>query len=140
MPEFFFKFMNAAHRTILKVSGGRVLGKVGVMPVITLTTTGRKTGQARETILTSPIAENGSYVIVASKGGADHHPAWYLNLVANPSVTVTTGGQTHKMTARVASTQEKAELWPRIVKSYKGYAGYQTKTDRDIPVVICEPA
>lgn len=139
MPDFIFKLMNAAHRLILKVSGGRLGWNAGGMPVVTLTTIGRKSGEPRPVILTSPIAENGSYVLVASKGGHDAHPAWFVNLRANPSVTITREGVDHPMTARILSPEEKAVVWPRITSTYKGYAGYQSKTERDIPVVICEP-
>jgi deazaflavin-dependent oxidoreductase (nitroreductase family) len=77
-------------------------------------------------------------VLVASYGGDDRHPAWYHNLVANPDVDVMIDGATRSMRARVASPDEKAELWPQIVATYKGYGGYQQRTDRDIPVVILE--
>ena len=110
------------------------------MPVIDLTTTGRKSGQPRTSILTVPVAEDGRLVLVASRGGDDRHPAWYLNLRDNPEVTVTDRAGARPMRARVASAEEKAELWPRITGSYKGYARYQERTDRDIPVVILEPA
>ena len=78
-------------------------------------------------------------MLVASKGGDDRHPEWYLNLTANPEVELTVDGATRPMRARTASTEEKAELWPRIVSAYRGYGGYQRRTTRDIPVVICEP-
>ena len=78
-------------------------------------------------------------VLVASWGGDDRHPTWYLNLRDHPEVEITTTGAHREMTARTASADEKAELWPRITATYPGYAGYQTKTDRDIPVVILDP-
>lgn len=134
------KAMNLTHRTILRLTGGRVLSDVFGMPTLTLETTGRKSGLARQNMLTAPIVEGDRVVLVASKGGDDRDPDWYRNLVANPSVKVTMKGQTRSMTARVATADEKAELWPRIVASYKGYAGYQRRTTRDIPVVICELA
>ena len=76
---------------------------------------------------------------MASYGGDDRHPAWFLNLEAKPDVEVTMSGQTRAMRARVASSEEKAALWPRIVAAYRGYDGYQHKTERDIPVVLLEP-
>ena len=82
---------------------------------------------------------DGRYVLVASKGGDDRHPLWYLNLVAHPDIELTIRGKTLPMRARTATRAEKAELWPTIVAAYKGYEGYQRNTDRDIPVVICEP-
>jgi deazaflavin-dependent oxidoreductase (nitroreductase family) len=90
-------------------------------------------------MLTSPVHDENRVVLVASKGGDDRDPQWYGNLTANPDVEVTIKGVTRPMRARTASDAEKAELWPQIVGAYKGYAGYQEKTDRNIPVVICEP-
>ena len=76
---------------------------------------------------------------MASRGGDDRPPAWYLNLVADPNVTVEFKGKTSPMTARVVSDEERAELWPQVVAKYKGYGGYQTKTDRVIPLIVLEP-
>lgn len=134
------KAVNVLHRSAFKASKGKVGGKVGSMPVVQLTTTGRKSGQARTVMLTSPLQLGDDVVLVASYGGDDKHPAWYVNLVANPTVTIAMTGREFTATARTASAEEKAQLWPRITGAYKGYAGYQTKTDRDIPVVICSPA
>jgi len=128
------------HTNIFKASKGRLLGKFYGMPALQLTTTGRKSGLKRSTMLTAPIVEGDRVILVASYGGDDRNPAWFTNLVANPTVEVLMGGRNREMQARIASDEEKAELWPRIVASYKGYAGYQTKTDRPIPVVILEPA
>ena len=111
------------------------------MPALELTTTGRKSGQRRSVMLTSPVQLGDTLVIVASKGGNDHHPAWYLNLEANPEVTVRyKGGTARTMTARTATDAERTELWPRITAAYRGYAGYQEKTDRTIPVVFLDPS
>jgi deazaflavin-dependent oxidoreductase (nitroreductase family) len=133
------KAMNLGHRFVLAVSGGRVLRTAFGMATVELHTVGRKTGRPRTTMLTSPVHDEQRVVLVASKGGDDRHPEWYLNLVANPDVEVTIEGATRALRARTASADEKAELWPRIVAAYKGYAGYQRRTARDIPVVICEP-
>ena len=134
------KLANSVHRGLLRMSGGRIGSTIGSMPVVELHVKGRKSGKTRVTMLTTPIAENGTYVLVASKGGDDRHPEWYLNVVANPDIElVTTSGAKVALRARTASLQEKAELWPRITSAYKGYAGYASKTDRDIPVVVCEP-
>ncbi len=140
LKDFQMKTMNFVHRGLLTVSGGRIGKTLGSMPVVQLHTIGRKSGERRTTMLTTPIAENGTYVIVASKGGDDRDPQWYLNLVANPEIELTTSdGEEHELVARVADDDEKAELWPKIVSAYNGYAKYQEKTDRSIPVVICEP-
>jgi deazaflavin-dependent oxidoreductase (nitroreductase family) len=136
------KAMNTVHRTVIALSGGRIGGTIGTMPVYKLTTTGRSSGRPRTVMLTVPVQDDDRYVFVASKGGDDRDPDWYRNLVANPEITVEAvdGGGPMAMVARTASAEEKAELWPRIVEAYKGYAGYQKSTDRDIPVVIAEPA
>jgi deazaflavin-dependent oxidoreductase (nitroreductase family) len=109
------------------------------MPALILTTTGRKSGARRQTMLTAPIVEDGRVVIVASYGGDDREPSWSRNLRANPDVDVTMDGATLPMRAHIASAEERAELWPRVTSTYKGYAGYQTKTEREIPLVILEP-
>lgn len=127
------------HRTALALTGGRFPKRLGGMETLELHTVGRTSGKRRSTLLTAPIVEGGRVVLVASKGGHDTHPDWYRNLAANPQVELTRGGVTTAMTARTATPEEKAELWPRIVGAYKGYAAYQKLTARDIPVVICEP-
>ena len=133
------KTMNIVHRAALRVTGGRVGTKVFGMPAVELHTIGRKSGQRRSVMLTAPIQEPDRVVLVASKGGDDRHPDWYRNLVDHPDVELTQGGVTTPMRARTAEAAEKADLWPQIVAAYKGYAGYQRRTDRVIPVVICEP-
>jgi deazaflavin-dependent oxidoreductase (nitroreductase family) len=133
------KAMNIAHRIILRVTGGRKGWEAGNMPVLELTTTGRKTGKPRSVMLTSPIQEGESIVIVASRGGDDFHPAWYLNLVDNSRVQVKfKGGSTKSMTARTATAEERARLWPIVEQKYKGYAGYQQRTDREIPLIFLD--
>jgi deazaflavin-dependent oxidoreductase (nitroreductase family) len=140
LVDFGMKAMNATHRAIWFVSGGRLLKSAGGMPVVELHTTGRKSGQERTVILTSPVQPaEGSYVLVASKGGDDRNPDWYGNLVAQPDIALTVDGERRDMRARTATAEEKAELWPKVVAAYKGYAGYQKRTERDIPLVICEP-
>ncbi len=128
-----------SHRALLAVSGGRFPKKVLGMQPVELHTTGRRSGQPRSTMLTSPICEPDRIVLVASKGGHRDHPDWYKNLVAHPDVELTIDGVTRPMRARTASAEEKRELWPTITAAYRGYEGYQRNTDRDIPVVICEP-
>jgi deazaflavin-dependent oxidoreductase (nitroreductase family) len=90
-------------------------------------------------MLTSPVQEGIYHRVVASRGGDDRHPAWFLNLRDNPDVKVTTRKVTTPMQARVADADERARLWPLVVADHKNYAGYQTKTDREIPLVLLEP-
>ena len=134
-----FKLMNWTHRAVLGITGGRYPQRLFGMAAVEVHTVGRSTGQRRSTMLTSPISDANRVVLVASRGGAEYDPQWYKNLKANPDVEITIDGQTRKMRARTATAEEKAALWPDIVKAYKGYANYQRRTARDIPVVICEP-
>jgi deazaflavin-dependent oxidoreductase (nitroreductase family) len=133
------KVINTIHRNLFERSGGKVGGNLLKMPVVKLTTTGRKTGQPRETMLTSPLVEGDTVILVASWGGDDRHPVWYLNLVANPEVSILMGGKERAMTARVAAGAERTDLWTRLTAAHDNYAGYQTKTDREIPVIVLEP-
>ena len=133
------KAMSRAHRTILRFSGGRVLGSAFGMPAVELHTVGRTTGLPRSTMLTAPVIDGDRIVLVASKGGDDRDPDWYRNLMAHPEVELTVAGRRRPMRARLASPDEKAELWPRVVAAYRGYGDYQRRTERDIPLVICEP-
>lgn len=138
MPsDFYLKTGNALHRVILGITRGRVGWHVAKMPVLELTTTGRKSGVPHSVMLTSPLQEDNAIVIVASRGGDDKHPAWFLNLRDNPQVVVAyTGKPKEKMTARIATDIERERMWPLITARYKGYAIYQTKTTREIPLVI----
>ena len=134
------KTANVVHKGLIAVSGGRLGKSAADMPVVKLTTIGRRSGKPRTIMLTTPIHGDGRYVVVASKGGDDRHPDWYHNLVANPEVTIEPIGGDGPLTliARTATADEKAELWPKIATGDKGYAAYQKRTERDIPVVICE--
>jgi deazaflavin-dependent oxidoreductase (nitroreductase family) len=138
--DFQLKTMNLVHRTVLKLTGGKIGWTTAGMPALQLTTVGRKTGELRSVMLTSPIQEGETIVIVASRGGDPQHPAWFLNLQANPDVTVSLQGKPSRpMRARVATAEERATMWPQATAAYKGYAGYQTKTTREIPLVLLEP-
>jgi deazaflavin-dependent oxidoreductase (nitroreductase family) len=139
LADIALRTMNQVHRAILSASGGRVLGSAFGMPVVELQTVGRTSGLSRSTMLTAPVVDGDRIVLVASKGGDDRDPDWYRNLVAHPEVELTMAGQHRLMRARRASPEEKADLWPRVVAAYQGYAGYQRRTRRDIPLVICEP-
>ena len=114
-------------------------GGKGLVPTLLLTTVGRKSGR----VLTLPLIFGQSgpdYVVVASKGGAPAHPAWYLNLDANPDVQVQVKADKFKALAHTANAAERATLWPKMVEIYGPYADYQKKTDRQIPVVVLKRA
>lgn len=141
MPsDLMLKSMNAAHRAIRAASFGKLGWKALGMPVLELTTIGRKSGQPRSVMLTSPYQDGDTIAIVASRGGDDTHPAWFLNLRDHPEVEVAYAGKpTVTMLASVATPEERAEIWPKITSAHANYAGYQRKTDREIPVVLLRP-
>jgi deazaflavin-dependent oxidoreductase (nitroreductase family) len=109
---------------------------MGVSTLI-LTTTGRRSGRLRRNALIYG-TDGDDYVIVASRGGHANHPLWYLNLVADPEVSVQVGADRFDVTARTASPEEKARLWPEMTKIWPAYDEYQAKTERDIPVIVLE--
>jgi deazaflavin-dependent oxidoreductase (nitroreductase family) len=131
------KAMNGVHRLVVKATGGRVGWQFAGMPALELTTIGRKSGQKRSVMLTAPLVEGDTYVVVASRGGDDVHPAWYHNLRANPEVEVSLrGGPREPWRATVASPEERARMWPLIADKYANYRGYQERTTREIPLVL----
>ena len=142
MPsDTMLKSMNVMHRGLLKISGGRMGWTAGKMPVLRLTTVGRKSGESRTVMLTSPYQDGDSILIVASKGGEDSHPAWFLNLRDEPSVEVEwQGAPMAPMTARILDSDDRTDVWPKVVDKYANYGGYQEKTDREIPLVMLEPS
>lgn len=127
-----------AHGALYRVSGGRLGSRIGTMPVLLLTTTGRKSGKQRTTPL-SYVEDGNSYVLAASNGGNDWYPAWYHNLRAKPEATIRAGRRRMQVAARVASADERERLWPRFVESFSGYGEYEKKTSRPIPLVILTP-
>jgi deazaflavin-dependent oxidoreductase (nitroreductase family) len=106
--------------------------------VLILTTTGNRSGQSRSTPLIYG-THGDDYLVVASKGGAPDHPAWYLNLSAEPEVEVQVRGDRFRARARTATAEERPELWSTMTERWPAYDKYQTKTDREIPVVVLEP-
>lgn len=132
--------MNTSHRLLLAVSRGRIGWTAGDMPVLELTTIGRKSGLPRSVMLTSPLTESGNLVIVASRGGDDRHPTWFLNLRDEPKVDVVVkGGRRTPMIARIADAEQRSRMWPRIAATYRVYDGYQQRTQREIPLVVLHP-
>jgi len=137
MQDLLLRIFSSANRAAYRATGGKVGGSLRGAPVLLLTTTGRKTGKPR----TKPLLylrEDGSFVVIASKGGAAKHPAWFLNLRAHPEVEVEVGRERRQARARVAEGEERALLWTRAVEMYGPYRDYQAKTRRQIPVVVLE--
>ncbi len=120
---------------LYRVSGGRLGNRLMGAPILLLTVKGRKTGKAHTTPLIY-MANEDQVVLVASKGGYERHPEWYLNLTANPEVSILIKKERSQMVARTATVLEKKRLWPRMVEMYKGYEDYQRSTDRDIPLIL----
>ena len=132
------KWMARANTWVYRLSKGKLGGTVQNAPVALLTTTGRKTGQSRVSPLLY-LREGDRVVLGASRGGSDKHPLWYLNLKANPQVSVQIKDEVLSLTAREANEAERKEYWPKMVAMYPNFEDYQSWTDRQIPVVVCEP-
>ena len=126
------------HRWTYHASGGRLGGRLLGMPVLLLTTRGRRTGRPHITALLY-FPEGRTFVVIASSGGAPTHPAWWLNLRADPEARIQLGRRMLRVRAREAEGAERERLWSRVVHTYRGYAAYQARTSRRIPVAILEP-
>ena len=129
------RLLGRFHVRVYRLTRGRFVGRVGKAPILLLTTIGRRSGEPR----TAPLLylrDGERLVVVASFGGTPKHPVWYLNLTANPAVTVQIGRETCAATASTANAENRARIWPQLVEMYPGYAGYQEKTTREIPVVL----
>jgi F420H(2)-dependent quinone reductase len=129
--------LKALHERTYRITGGRLGGKLGGLPVLLLTTTGRKSGRPRTVPLTY-FEDGEAIVVVGSKGGSPRHPDWYLNLLANPCVEVQIGREHRRLQARRASAEEAGRLWPMVLARAPGYGKYRAKTSREIPLVLLE--
>ena len=132
------KLGSGAHAGVYRATGGKLFGRMGKSPILLLNTVGRKTGRKRTTPLLY-VMDGEDFVIIASKGGAATHPAWYLNLRANPDATVEIGDREVQVEAGVADPEEKARLWQKMVQMYPTYDDYQRKTEREIPLLVLRP-
>lgn len=138
--DFFIKWMSRLNTFMYRRGGGEGLGGTfQKIPVALLTTTGRKSGQPRVSPLYF-LRDGDRVVVAASKGGAAKNPMWYLNLKADPKVSVQIKKEVLELVARDASDDERAKYWPQLVKMYPSYEDYQSWTDRTIPIVVCDPA
>jgi len=134
-----WNFVGKIHRAIYRASGGRVGARLAGLDMLLLTTTGRKSGEPR----TQPLAcfaEGDDWIVVASNNGQDKHPAWFLNLEANPDARIQIGREARAVRAHVAEGEERERLWPWLQKRNPAYASYERRTERRIPVVILRPA
>ena len=134
----FRKWMGRANTWIYRRTNGKVGGTVQNAPVALVTTIGRKTGQPRVSPLLY-LREGDRVVLGASRSGSDKNPLWYLNLKANPDVTVQIKDEVLQLRAHEATAAEREEYWPKLVAMYPTFDDYQSWTDRVIPIVICDP-
>lgn len=137
MRRVVFRAFIGLHRTLYRASGGRIGGGRKNVPILLLTTSGRKTGK-RRTVPVQYLAEGETHVVVASNGGRPTHPAWFLNLRAEPRVEVEIGRVRTVMHAREATAEERERLWPLLVEFWPTYDKYQRGTTRELPIVILE--
>ncbi|OFX27923.1 MAG: hypothetical protein A2Z07_08015 [Armatimonadetes bacterium RBG_16_67_12] len=132
------RWLRNTHRWIYRFSRGRILGRLVGLPVLLLTTVGRKSGKARTTPLTY-LPHGRAFVVVASNGGRPRHPVWFLNLLVTPRAEVMVGARHLRVAGREAADEERARLWAEIVRRWPGYTRYERRTTRRIPVVVLEP-
>jgi F420H(2)-dependent quinone reductase len=132
------RLLGRANVWLYRKTSGRLGGRLAGAPVLLLTSIGRQSGKPRTTaLLYLELGEN--LAVVASFGGSPKHPAWFLNLRANPNVDVQVGREFVGRRARIATDKERERLWPKLVEMYPAYASYQKRTARQIPVVLLEP-
>jgi deazaflavin-dependent oxidoreductase (nitroreductase family) len=135
MWRFLIRALSRIHARAYRISRGRLLDRVAGMPVLLLTTTGRESGKPRTATLTY-FRDGGNLVVIGSFGGSDLPPAWWLNLQRDPRASVLIGTAISRVTARAATPEEHDRLWPLVTETYSGYARYQERTARPIPIVL----
>ncbi len=136
-PRWLLRTMTAINRIVYRLSNGKVMHQLMGRDICLITMKGAKSGKIRQIPLMYIPYQEG-VLLVASQGGAATNPTWYYNLVANPEITVAVHGKTLSLTARQANSEEKQQVWPICVEHYPDYEDYRHRTDRDIPVFICE--
>ena len=137
MRDSTVKRLSSLHRAVYRLTGGLIGRRLVDNDMVLLTTRGRSSGR-EHTVPLLYLRQGRSLVVIASYGGRDRHPEWYLNLVADPSVIAQIGRDRMPLRARTATPVEREAWWPRVVAAYADYAVYQGRTDRQIPVVILE--
>lgn len=138
MARVFIKYFTRMNVWVFKKSKGKLWKNFpGGYPICIVGMTGKKSGKFRE-IGSIYLPKDDAVLLVASQGGMDNHPAWYFNIKANPNVEITVAGHTRQMVARQVSDDEKRDLWPHLLSLYPDFDEYQARTDRNIPVFMCE--
>jgi deazaflavin-dependent oxidoreductase (nitroreductase family) len=138
LRRLLIRAMSRIHGGVYRATGGRILGRVAGMPVLILTTTGRRSGKPRTATLTY-FRNGGDVLVIGSFGGSDLPPAWWLNLQRDCRASVLMGGTTFRVTARAATAEEHDRLWPLVTETNPGYSRYRKRTRRPIPIVLLTP-
>ncbi len=138
MHDLTAKYLSAVHATLYRATGGRIGRRLVNNDMLLLTTVGRKSGR-RHTVPLLYLRDGDAFVVIASWGGRDYPPDWYLNLMAAPDTDIQVLDRTIAVKAREASAAERDRWWPRVLAAYDGYATYQSRTDRRIPIILLEP-
>ena len=133
------RLASRVHRRMYRLSGGRIGGRVWDLPILLLTTTGRTTGRTRTTPLCY-LRDGDRFVVIASNGGRDWFPDWWLNLVQDPQATVEVGATRHAVVSHAAAPDERARLWATLTAIAPGYLAYERRTQREIPLAVLEPS
>lgn len=139
LVELVFGPLLTVHQWLYEQSDGRIGASLGGRPMLLLRTVGRRSGEPRTAALLY-VRDGDAYVVIASKGGAPHHPGWFHNLTAQPDVEIQVGRERMPVHARIAKGEERSRLWARADEINQGqYAAYQSRTSRLIPVVVLDP-
>ena len=138
MNDGLVKTLSSLHRVLFRLTGGRLGKRLVDNDMLLLSTTGRRSGK-EHTVPLLYLGEGERLVVIASFGGRPQPPDWYLNLVAEPRVRVQTRDGSWRGVASTASPEDRARWWPMVIDAYAGYSYYQSRTDREIPVVFIDP-
>lgn len=136
--RWFFKLVRTAHAAIFRLTGGRVGASIAGMPMLLLTTKGRRSSRVHNVPL-GYLMEQDSFVVIGSYRGSPKHPAWYLNLLSNPQAMAQVGNRKIAVVAKTADGEDKEELWNRLVAKTPIYKRFQDRTSRQIPMVYLTP-
>jgi F420H(2)-dependent quinone reductase len=136
--KWLFRLFTSVHVALYRLTGGRIGGSMRRGGILLLTTVGRKTGKKR-TIPLGYITDDGNYVIVGSNAGLNQHPAWYFNLQNHPKVMLQINADEIPANAKIPDPEEYKRLWTKLIAILPGYANYQKRTTREIPLVILQP-
>jgi deazaflavin-dependent oxidoreductase (nitroreductase family) len=136
--KLLFKAINRTHIFLYRLTGGRMGGQMQTLSILLLTTTGRRSDKPR-TVPLAYLRDASAYVIIASNAGLPQHPVWFLNLESRPEATIQVQKRQLPVKAETANPEKRRELWARLLEVAPGYANYQKRTSRDIPMVILHP-